>query len=451
MSLVLGRFLQALRAAEVRVSSSEGMDAARAFAVLGLANRTLLKRGLAQVLAKTTEDKQRFDDCFEQFFRSEDFGLFDPAPTPDQEPGATAEPAADSDNASAPSDLERMLADGDRAGLQLALADAAQAARVQEIRLFTQRGLYARRMLEAMGVVAVEQRMAALRAAGDLTAAGALQQSLAQLREEVTAHVERQIVLLTANAGIRLREEILREVPLSRAEHSDFVVMQALVRKLARRLVALHSRRRRVDDRGRLDVRHTLRRNIQYEGLLFEIVWKQRRIDRPKVVAVCDVSGSVASMARFLLLFLYSVSEVLPKVRAFVFSAELAEVTTLFETLPVEEAVATTLKRHGWGSTDYGRALGQLRDKMLDEIDHRTTVLILGDGRSNHGDPGHRDLHRIHERAGRVVWLNPEPRVFWNTGDSEMRRLAAACDQVESCRSLRQLENIINALMRMRT
>jgi uncharacterized protein with von Willebrand factor type A (vWA) domain len=450
VSLVLGRFLQALRAAEVRVSSSEGMDAARAFSVLGLANRTLLKRGLAQVLAKTTEDKQRFDDCFEQFFRSEDFALLDSDPAATDQPDVSSEVGA----AVLPADasiLEQMLAEGDRAGLQLALAEAAQVARVQEIRLFTQRGLYARRMLEAMGVVAVEQRMAALRAAGDAAGAGALQQSLAQLREEVTAHVERQIVLLTANAGTRLREEILREVPLSRAEYSDFTLMQALVRKLARRLVALHSRRRRVDDRGRLDVRHTLRRNIQYDGLLFDIVWKQRRIDRPKVVAVCDVSGSVASMARFLLLFLYSVSEVLPKVRAFVFSAELAEVTSLFETLPVEDAVATTLKRHGWGSTDYGRALGQLRKEMLDEIDHRTTVLILGDGRSNHGDPGHRDLHRIHERAGRVVWLNPEPRVFWNTGDSEMRRLAAACDQVESCRSLRQLENIINALMRMRT
>ncbi len=451
MSLVLGRFLQALRAAEVRVSSSEGMDAARAFAVLGLADRALLKRGLGQVLAKTTEDKLRFDDCFEQFFRSEDFAALESDLAAPVEPDFAA-PAVETQLTGPRAEaLETMLREGDRAGLQLALAQAAEAARVQEIRLFTQRGLYARRMLEAMGVVAVEQRMAAFRAAGDQASAAALQASLAQLREEVTAHVERQIVLLTANAGTRLREEILREVPLSRAEHSDFALMQTLVRKLARRLVALHSRRRRVDDRGRLDVRHTLRRNIQHDGLLFDIVWKQRRIDRPKVVAVCDVSGSVASMARFLLLFLYSVSEVLPKVRAFVFSAELAEVTTLFETLPVEDAVATTLKRHGWGSTDYGRALSQLREKVLDEIDHRTTVLILGDGRSNHGDPGHRDLHRIHERAGRVVWLNPEPRVFWNTGDSEMRRLSAACDQVESCRSLRQLETIINALMRMRT
>ncbi|MGE3482745.1 MAG: VWA domain-containing protein, partial [Gammaproteobacteria bacterium] len=137
-----------------------------------------------------------------------------------------------------------------------------------------------------------------------------------------------------------------------------------------------------------------------------------------------------------------------PAVRAFVFSAQLAEVTKLFETAKVEDAVATTLRRHGWGSTDYGRAFAELAALTLDDIDHRTTVLILGDARSNHGDPGHRDLRRIHARARRVIWLNPEPRAFWNTGDSEMRRLGAACDRVESCRSLKHLERIVSDLLR---
>ena len=163
---------------------------------------------------------------------------------------------------------------------------------------------------------------------------------------------------------------------------------------------------------------------------------------------ICDVSGSVAAVARFLLLFLYSVAEVLPAVRAFVFSSELAEVTDLFATQKVEDAVALTLRRHGWGSTDYGRAFAQLATQTLDDIDHRTTVLVLGDGRSNYGDPGHRELRRIHERARRVIWLNPEPRAFWNLGDSEMRRLSGACDRVESCRSLRQLERIVSELLR---
>jgi uncharacterized protein with von Willebrand factor type A (vWA) domain len=139
---------------------------------------------------------------------------------------------------------------------------------------------------------------------------------------------------------------------------------------------------------------------------------------------------------------------VLPTVRAFVFSSQLAEVTELFGRLKVEDAVATTLRQHGWGSTDYGRAFAQLTAETLDDIDHRTTVLILGDARSNYGDPGHRDLRRIHERARRVIWLNPEPRSFWNMGDSEMQRLGAACDRVESCRSLRHLERIVSELLR---
>jgi len=156
----------------------------------------------------------------------------------------------------------------------------------------------------------------------------------------------------------------------------------------------------------------------------------------------------VSNVARFLLLFLYSVSEVLPHVRAFVFSSMLAEVTELFATHELEEAVSLTLQRHGWGSTDYGMAFSQLVEQVLDDIDHRTTVLILGDGRSNYGYAGLRELRLVHERARRVIWLNPEPRAFWSVGDSEMHRLATACDRVEPCRSLRQLERVVGELMR---
>ena len=184
------------------------------------------------------------------------------------------------------------------------------------------------------------------------------------------------------------------------------------------------------------------------DGLLFDTVWKRVRVDRPKVIAVCDVSGSVAQVARFMLLFLYSVSEVIPKVRAFAFSNYLGEVTDLFETLPVEEALTKTINDWGMGSTDYGGALSELERLTLDDIDHRTTVLILGDARSNYGDPGDRALRRIHERARRVLWLNPEPPSFWNSGDSEMQKLGACCDRVEPCRTLRHLERVVSEIAR---
>ncbi len=454
MSEVLSHFLQALRAADVRVSSAEGIDAAAVFTWVGIGERSLLKTALSQVLAKTLDDKERFAECFEQFFRSADLRNLKPieeasaAEMPASELPGEGGIAGQGQDGQGGTSLQTLLESGDRAALQLAIVNAARAARVSEIRLFTQRGIYSRRMLEHMGLVALEQNFRALRAAGAETEVARLRARLTALREEVLAYVERQILMLTANAGTRLREEILQEIPLARAEHSDFKLMRTLVRKLARRLVAMHSRRRKVAQRGKLDVRHTIRRNIEYDGLMFNVVWKRRKIERPKVIAVCDVSGSVAAVARFLLLFLYSVTEVLPAVRSFVFSSELTEVSDLFATHKVEDAVALTLQRHGWGSTDYGRAFEQLAAQTLDTIDHRTTVLILGDARSNYGDPGQRDLQRIHERARRVIWLNPEPRAFWNSGDSEMRRLSAACDRVESCRSLRHLERIVSELLR---
>ncbi len=453
MSEVLGQFLKALRAADVRVSSAEGIDAGAVFQNIGLADRELLKMALGQTLAKTLEDKAKYADCFEQFFHSADLRRLQ---RDESTPEAQAEPDLGGGDGMGPSGsggeegatLQGLLETGDRAQLQLAIANAARAAKINQIRLFTQRGIYSRRMLEHMGLEALEQTLHQLQKTGAEDDVTRLRARLGELREEILATVERQILLLTANAGTRLREEILHEMPLARAEQSDFRIMQLLVRKLAKRLVSLHSRRRKIAQRGQLDVRRTLRRNIEFDGLLFDVVWKQRKIDRPKVVAVCDVSGSVANVARFLLLFLYSVTEVLPAVRAFVFSARLAEVTDLFATLKVEDAVATTLRQHGWGSTDYGRALEELSALTLSEIDHRTTVLILGDARSNYGDPGHQHLRRIQERARRVIWLNPEPRSFWNMGDSEMQRLGAACDRVESCRSLRHLERIVSELLR---
>jgi hypothetical protein len=453
VSVVLGDFLQALRAADVRVSTGEGLDAAAVLGVVGFADRGLLKTALSQVLAKTLDDKTRFDECFDLYFRAEDLGqLQTEAPPPTAAPPGTAgspsEPDASAAGDAQSASLEQLLATGDRANLQIALAAAARESGIADIKLFTQRGMYARRILETMGIEAIERRLFELRKEGEDDAAEALRQRLALLREDVLALVDRQLLLLTANAGRRLREEILQQAPLTRAEAGDFRIMQALVRRLAKRLVALHSRRRKVAQRGVLDVRHTIRRNIEFDGLLFDIVWRRKKIERPKIVAVCDVSGSVSNVARFLLLFLYSVSEVLPHVRAFVFSSMLAEVTELFATHELEEAVSLTLQRHGWGSTDYGMAFSQLVEQVLDDIDHRTTVLILGDGRSNYGYAGLRELRLVHERARRVIWLNPEPRAFWSVGDSEMLRLATACDRVEPCRSLRQLERVVGELMR---
>lgn len=464
MTQVLTDFIRALRATNVRISTSESIDAAAAVDAIGFDDRALLKESLSQVLAKTPEEKDSFADCFERFFFAEDLGAVDAleAPEPGDDPpagdeandesgdaggdGCAGEAGAAGEGEGGEGGLATMMqGGGGRADLQMAVANAAREAGVANIRLFTQRGMFMRRILEIIGIEALE---AAIRDADDPARAEALSTLRAQLIAEVREQVERQLLLYTANAWPELREEILQKTPLSAVEVRDFKFMQALVRKLAKRLVALHSRKRKVARRGQLDVRQTIRRNIEYDGLLFETVWKRKKVERPKVVAVCDVSGSVANAARFLLLFLYSVTEVIPKVRAFAFSSQLAEITELFEHKAAEDAITEALQKHGWGSTDYGRALSDLEASVLDDIDHRTTVLILGDARSNYGDPGVASLRKIHDRARRVLWLNPEPKAFWNSGDSEMRRLGTACDRVDSCRSIRDLERLVGEIMR---
>lgn len=455
MTQVLSNFIRALRAADVRVSTAESIDAAATLDIVGFAERGLLKGALSQVLAKTPEDKSRFHACFDRFFTFEDVRSLnegnDTAPDAFHDGTNAAEDGAQSIGASAPGDdnLLAVLEGGDTAALQQMMARAARNVQLQNIQIFTQRGMYMRRMLEDMGIDAVDDRLFELARTGDHeTTFERLREAKARLTEQVSEVVDRQMLMYTANAWPRLREEVLQKTPLARIEMRDSKVMQELAFKLAKRLIALHSRRRRVARRGHLDVRHTIRRNIEYDGLLFDTVWKRVRVDRPKIIAVCDVSGSVAAVARFLLLFLYSVTEMIPKVRAFAFSSHLGEVTDMFERLTVEDALTQTLQQYGQGSTDYGGALGELERLCLNEIDHRTTVLILGDARSNYGDPGDHSLRRIHERARRVLWLNPEPRSFWNTGDSEMRKLGSACDRVEPCRSLRHLERIVSEIAR---
>jgi len=268
------------------------------------------------------------------------------------------------------------------------------------------------------------------------------------LREQVRDYVERQFLLHADATGRRLREELLRKVKLSNVEHRNFRLIQEIVFRMAKKLVALHSRRRKVFKRGQLNVPRTLRYNMSYDGSIFDLHWKSVKVDRPKVFAICDVSGSVASYARFMLMFLYSLDEVMPKVRSFAFSSDLAEVTDLFERSKIEDAIAKVLRDYSGGSTDYGQAFADFRKLCMDDVDNRTTIVILGDARNNYGDPRTDILKEMYDRAKRVIWLNPESRSTWNVGDAEMRKYTAYVHQAEECNSLVHLNRVVGNLLR---
>jgi len=493
MDRTISNFIRALRNADVRVSTAETLDAISAVELVGYSDKAHLKRSLSMVLPKTADEKVTFDTCFDQFFRfqdvrgestnhSEDSGEQEGEESGEggdgEGGGAGGDPQAQNRSkkkskskakknnlyeeeeeadlgpgevTDAHSPLGKLLMANSRVELAQSMAEAGEATNVREIQIFTQKGLYARRIMDHMGLSDLNREISDLRTDSRVPARR-LGQQLKQrrdfLREQVRDYVEQQFMLNADVSGKRLREEMLRSVKLSNIEHRNFRLIQEMVYKMAKKLSTLHSRRRKIFKRGQLNVPKTLRNNMSYDGAIFDLYWKSVKVDRPKVFAICDVSGSVANYARFMLMFLYSMDEVMPKVRSFAFSSDLAEVTELFNRNKLEDAIAKTLHDYSGGSTDYGQALLDFKKLCLDDVDNRTTIIILGDARNNHGEAHAEVLKELYDRSKRIIWLNPEAKLAWNTGDSEMRKYGAYSHQVEECNSLMHLERVVSNLLR---
>jgi uncharacterized protein with von Willebrand factor type A (vWA) domain len=429
--------LRAARCAGLRISTAESLDALAAAALVGPADRDDLRDTLALVVAKSAEEKRLFEETFALFFA--------PQPAPEARPQRPSEAPPLGDGApggGGGSALGRMILEGDRAGLAQAMAEAGEAVGLSRIRVFTQVNGFARRMLDAMGLAALEQEVTAR----DGTEAGErLAEGLAMLRAEARAEAERNLLLFARGETEALRQEMLRRARLAAIPPRDMARMRAIVRGMAKKLAVRHGRRRRVARRGVLDPRATLRRNMAWEAIPFLRQWRHKRVARPRLVVFCDVSGSVSALSGFLLLFLHALGEVVRDIKAFVFTGDAIEVTAALKDGPAEAAVARILAEHGNGSSNYGTALAGFEKAAV--IDRQTTVVILGDARGNRTPPRVDALEAVARRARQVVWLNPEHPALWGTGDSDMRRYLPFCRLVRPCRTLYELEHAVDALL----
>ena len=446
MTLPLLGFVRAARSAGLRVSPAETIDAARAVEVVGLADRGRLRDTLSLVLAKTADEKARFETCFDRFFSREGFGAAAPPPPPDARPAGAEPPPGDGPGEGlGGGGLAAMLRDGDRAGLASAMEEAAAEAGLSDIAVFTQVNLFTRRVLERMGLEALEREIARL----DGTPQGdALRRQRDWLRAQVRSFAQQNLRLFADGDAERQRERRLAATRLSAIDRRDRERMRVLVRAMARRLAVQYGRKRWRSRRGQLDARRTIRRNMGWGGLPFLPVWKRRRVEKPRLVVLCDVSGSVAAVAEFLLLFLHSLNEALSGLRSFAFSGDLAEVSAILQGQPIERAIPAIMDLVGFGSSNYGNSLAAFEAGWMPVLDRRTTVIILGDGRGNRTDPRADVLARMADRCKQVIWLNPEVRTVWGTGDSDMLRYAPHCRVAATCATLGQLERIVAGLLR---
>lgn len=456
-------FIKYLRGRDIPISPADSLDAVHVASLIGYQDRAQLKHGLAAVLAKSLREAQLFNAGFEQFFsvehRADNSG--DSRTNGDNPAADSAAPTGEnSDPSSALAQLAEhndsvadlmqtplmeALTQGDEGALAVAIEAAAAAAEVQTIRLFTQRGQYTRKLLDALG----EQQLRDVAIELESThreGFEALQALRAELLERARDRVERAYTVFASGDTEDFLDDALSKVKLGNVAPHQMARLKKLLDRMARKLAARHGRRRRRSRRGQLNITSTLRKAVATDGIPFEPRFRSVQHRRPQVLAICDVSGSVAAYAKFLLMFLYALQDVLPRTRSFAFSSNLGEVTDWFANLPVEVAIERVNLSYG-GATDYGRALDDFAELALADINRATTVILLGDARNNDAEPRLDILADIKSRCKQFIWLNPESRRAWGSGDSEMLSVIRHCHIAAECNNLKQLERIVDKLL----
>ena len=457
MEVTFSRFVQALRNADVRVSPAETLDAFDVVSRVGIENKRLLRDALGLALAKTREEKERFEDAFDRFFLQLAF----------------RQPAKRSfvggvDRERLVGELREHLSGGLVRTIDSVLADerdylafvvqhAAEEAGISAMRTLREKRLYAGRIAKALSL---DELDAFIARGGSLAGGGTnpgggtgngADPVLRYLRQyfqgEIRDYVDAQYKLHVDATGRRALLEAALRSNLDRIPVEYHAEVRRVVEKLAGKLAREHRRRQRRAARGVLDLKKTLRRNVAYDGAIFEPHWRRVKREKATVYVLCDVSGSVAQVSRFLLLFLYELTDVLPNVRAFAFSSALGEVTDAFARKAPEQAVEQALFDWGKGTTDYARAFRDFRELCGKDLDGRSTVVVLGDGRNNYFDPQAHLLREISRRVKQVFWLNPETRDRWSDGDSEMRRYAPHCLDVRTCNRIHHIEAFADRLL----
>ncbi|WDV56281.1 VWA domain-containing protein [Streptomyces coeruleorubidus] len=434
----------ALRAHGIRIGTGETVDAARAVEALGLADRELLREGLAATLLHGTGGRQVFDPVFDLYFPR---GVGDP-----EQKAAGRDELRDR--------LAAALAADDQALLGRLAVEAVDGFGGYGCAPESD-GWSSYQTLERL-----RPQTLLARVRDDMRGRGGSPGFADRLLEdEIRRRIESFRALVAAEARRRVaerrgRREIARRAVAPTADQVDFLfagqarlaelrrTVQPLARKLATRLAA----RRRRASRGTIDLRRTLRGSLSTGGVPMKPVLRRRRPARPELVLLCDVSGSVSGFSDFTMLLVQALHDQFSKVRVFAFVNRIDEVTGLLrhgtadpEGLGARIEAEATLT--GWhGSSDYGMALGEFAERYGDAVGPRTTVFVLGDARTNMSDPNLPAVRQIAEQARRVYWLNPEQRSRWGTGDSAAPAYAELVEMHE-CRTARQLSALVGRLL----
>lgn len=450
---LLTGFIEELRAAGLPVSTVEAIDAAHALRHTDISERSAFRSALASTLVKSEHHYEAFDTVFEIYF-----GLR-PAPDPSSPEvwtGSAAETGPGSQGLTEA--LLRALLGGDAGRVRALARQAVSDLAGMEPGRPVGGTYYLYRVLRALGIDEMLSRMLAEAGGTDLTPLEArllreeYEHRLAELRKELEAEIRRRLVVDRGSEAVArtLRRPVLEDIDLMHASTVELARLERAVHPLTRKLAARLARRRRAR-RGRLDFRRTIRASLQTGGVPLDPRLRRPHPSKPEVFLLCDISGSMAAFARFTLQLMYAMAHQFSRLRSFVFIDALDEVTDAFRRGGDLSAALEQVSRNAevvWldGHSDYGHALEGFWDRYADDLTARSTVIVTGDARTNYRPPRADLLAGVRSRARAVYWLNPEPRSYWDTGDSVMALYGVHCNDVREARNLRQLERFVMEL-----
>ncbi|HYI62064.1 MAG TPA: VWA domain-containing protein [Acidimicrobiales bacterium] len=479
---LLSGFIVELREAGLPVSLTENLDALEAVKHIPLEDRSAFKYALGATLVKSSAHWRAFETVFEVYFSlrgaqhaiDEDGNVLDPGEIdPDdadgQLPGPGEGEGQGAGGGGEPLSAEQLaemlyqaLMGGNDAMVRALARQAVRRYAGMEPGRPVGGTYYLYRTLRNLDLDAVLDRLmdATRQEAGeDLTSLeerlerDEFQTRIEHLKREVEAEIRRRLV---ADRGVEamartLRKPLPEDVDFMHASRDEMANLRKALYPLTRRLAVRLARKRRHGRKGPLDFRATVRSSLSYGGVPVDPKFRYPRPHKPEIFVVADISGSVAAFARFTLMLVYAISHQFSRVRAFTFIDGIDEVTRFFEgTEDINEAIhrVNTEADVVWvdGHSDYGHAFEVFHQTYAKEITLKTTVIILGDARDNYHASQSWVLKDIEKRARHLYWLNPEPKSYWDTGDSIVGEYSVHCDGTFECRNLRQLEKFVDYL-----
>ena len=472
---LLTGFVEELRAAGLPVSLTESIDAATAIGHVPMEDRLALKYALAATLVKSSSHWKAFDTAFEVYFslRGPEYAMG--AGSEPQGAGASGadgqgEGQGASGGAGAPASAEELAEQLYRA---LLAGDDGQVAAIARLAVARFAGMepgrpvggtyYLYRTLRQLDLDAVMVRLLesarqqalgrTLSALEERLAHDEVRHRLDQVRAAVEDEIRRRLVADRGAAALAksVRAPLPEEIEFMHATRDELLALQRALHPLSRKLAVRLARKRRHGHTGALDFRSTVRHSLSSGGVPVDLRFRPPHPAKPELVVIADISGSVASFARFTLLLVHALASQFSQVRSFVFIDGIDEVTRLFEEADdVADAVhrVNTEADVVWvdGHSDYGHAFSVFWERWGHEVTNRSSVLLLGDARNNYHAPQAWVIEELRHRARHVYCLNPEPRAYWGSGDSIVATYGAHCDDVVEVRNLRQLEHFVAQL-----